>query len=381
VELIGVEFRRGNATTSSPGKLRFPGFFCSQIRTVAFANSKGSAMSEEQPPNAWACICDAARSVLGRVRKYFLSAHPPPHLVWIHRGIGNVAAGRLDAAVDDFTVALQHHPGYPFAYVHRGNAFVKAGNDDAALRDYNDALAIDPDLANVYTSRGYIWLRKREFERAIADFADGIRLNPKEPLAYVGRSRCWITRDEYDSAIRDCSEAISLAPANLNAFVLRASTWLRNGELDKAISDYTEAIRIAPHVAIPYVGRSHVLVKKREFQPAIDDLTVALRIDPRFVEAHNNLGWIYASASDPRFRDGSKALEHAQKACDLSGYKKWFAVRTLAAAYAELRLFKDAVELQEKANTITPKEADRQEGVRRLALYKAGEPFREETAS
>ena len=49
----------------------------------------------------------------------------------------------------------------------------------------------------------------------------------------------------------------------------------------------------------------------------------------------NDLAWLLATAPDARFRDGPRAVEHATRACELSGWRDAAALDTLAAAYAE----------------------------------------------
>ena len=55
----------------------------------------------------------------------------------------------------------------------------------------------------------------------------------------------------------------------------------------------------------------------------------------RLPDALNNLAWILAANPDPQARNGRKAVELAQRACKLTGFKQPLMVGTLAAAYAE----------------------------------------------
>jgi tetratricopeptide (TPR) repeat protein len=325
---------------------------------------------------AWARFRGVARNAWRQYKSSFSRGRAPLSTPWINNGFAKYRTRDLDGAINDFSVAIRLDPLSANAYAHRGNAFAKKGEIDDALRDFNAAIRIDPRFAVAYANRGAIWIRKHEYDKANDDFAEAIRMNPKVAIAYLGRGISSTVREDFDSVVADCMEAISLDPVCSDAYATRANAWINKNEFDKAISDFTQVLRLVPQSVVSYTGRGCARAKKGEFETAINDLTEAIRIDPRFVEAHNNLGWIYASSADARFRDGAKALEHAQLACDLSGYKKWFAVRNLAAAYAELGHFTDAIELQEKANAITPKESDKLEGERRLALYKVRQPYR-----
>ncbi len=66
------------------------------------------------------------------------------------------------------------------------------------------------------------------------------------------------------------------------------------------------------------------------------------------------------------------------KACELSEWKNWDWIDTLAAAYAEVGDFKHATEFEEKAlRTGNPPESDQREMRDRVSLYKQSHPFRD----
>lgn len=270
---------------------------------------------------AWARFRGVARNAWRQYKSSFSRGRAPLSTPWINNGFAKYRTRDLDGAINDFSVAIRLDPLSANAYAHRGNAFAKKGEIDDALRDFNAAIRIDPRFAVAYANRGAIWIRKHEYDKANDDFAEAIRMNPKVAIAYLGRGISSTVREDFDSVVADCMEAISLDPVCSDAYATRANAWINKNEFDKAISDFTQVLRLVPQSVVAYTGRGCARAKKGEFETAINDLTEAIRIDPRFVEAHNNLGWIYASAADARFRDGAKALEHAQLACDLSGYK------------------------------------------------------------
>lgn len=69
------------------------------------------------------------------------------------------------------------------------------------------------------------------------------------------------------------------------------------------------------------------------------------------VPAMNGLAWIRATATDERFRDGAEALKWGTQACEGSEWKEATFIDTLAAAYAELEKWDEAVAAQQKAIT------------------------------
>jgi len=109
---------------------------------------------------------------------------------------------------------------------------------------------------------------------------------------------------------------------------------------------------------------------------AITHYHEALRFKPDFVDAHNNLAWLRATSPDATSRNGREALEHAMRAVQLAGNDNALILDSLAAAYAEVGSFDEAVRWQQKAVQIAP-EKQKNDLAARLALYKQQRPYRE----
>jgi tetratricopeptide (TPR) repeat protein len=85
----------------------------------------------------------------------------------------------------------------------------------------------------------------------------------------------------------------------------------------------------------------------------------------------------YATCFDARFQDGTKAVEDATQACELTGWKNALEIQVLAACYAETGNFDKAVEWQTKARNMVS-EKDKADYQARLNLFEAHKPYREE---
>jgi WD40 repeat protein/tetratricopeptide (TPR) repeat protein len=96
----------------------------------------------------------------------------------------------------------------------------------------------------------------------------------------------------------------------------------------------------------------------------------------------NSLAWLWATCPEEKYRNGTKAIEYATKACELATWENASYVDTLAAAYAEAGDFTSAVKWQKKAiELITEKNPAewRLEFQERLKLYESGKPYREDS--
>jgi cytochrome c-type biogenesis protein CcmH/NrfG len=113
------------------------------------------------------------------------------------------------------------------------------------------------------------------------------------------------------------------------------------------------------------------------------EYTKALQIAPENLAALSNLAWLLATSSDPTLRNGSKAVQLAERADSASSRsdKHPSVLRILAAAYAEAGQFAEAKETAQHAleaaniqGNTTLSNALRDE----IALYELGLPYHKE---
>ena len=340
----------------------------------------------------------------------------PDDLARTHYNQGNAWSTRkeYDKAIAEFTDAIRLEPNHNMAYIGRGNALLKKGDHDKALADCNAAIQINPRVGVAYSVRAIVWLGKgdatkafadfdesirldptdpevyswraeiylamKDSERALADLKEAIRLDPKHPHAYNIRANIQNFKGEYDQAISDCNQAILLDPGNtLNAlpYFTRGLAWFKKGDYDKAISDFDSGISINKNADTQYLARGDVWFAKKKYDKAISDYEEAIRVKPTHPMAYKKLAWLRATCSDAKLRDGIKAVESAKQACQLSDWKDAYAIATLAAAYAESRDFKSAIEFQERANRMLSDPKDTEKGQERLESYRRQKPYHE----
>lgn len=174
--------------------------------------------------------------------------------------------GDLEAAIDDFGLALEYSRHNPSALTHRLGVYILRGQCHQLLRnfeeqyqDFDEATRLDPDGWSTIYMRADASRRLHDYESAIDDYSTVVRLNPELSVAFYWRGQMRAFIGEFDQALSDYDEAIRLVNGN-NA----AHYWLRGNlfevldRLEDALKDYTEAIRLHPTEVSFYRDRSQV---------------------------------------------------------------------------------------------------------------------------
>jgi len=119
-----------------------------------------------------------------------------------------------------------------------------------------------------------------------------------------------------------------------------------------------------------------VLARQGDLRGAVSHYRRALEVRPTLFQAASGLAWILATSADASLRDGNEALAWAEHCAQASEYRDPACLDALAAAYAELGDFEQAVHWQNRAVSLLP--ANRNADLRsRLRLYQSGTPYRE----
>jgi tetratricopeptide (TPR) repeat protein len=122
-----------------------------------------------------------------------------------------------------------------------------------------------------------------------------------------------------------------------------------DGGMEAAIECYSEAIRLNPEFAEALFNRAVDYERIGDWARAIADYRRYTELRPDEPTGHDYLARVYLYADDSDLRNASLALKHAKCACRLDGGVEYGSLTTLAAAYAELGHYLNAIACQEKA--------------------------------
>jgi tetratricopeptide (TPR) repeat protein len=199
---------------------------------------------------------------------------------------------------------------------------------------------------------------------------------PNDAVAYEKRAIAKYKKTDVDGSILDFSKAIELKPDFEKAYKYRSIAESSKEDFDGAMADCTEAIQLQPDDVDAYLDRGDAEASKADYAGAIADYSKAIQLKPDDADAYNGAAWYLATSPQANLRDGKKAVEYATKACDLTAWKNFSDLDTLAAACAEAGDFDSAIKW-ETQYLLAPdlSAADAAKHQARLALYQAHQPY------
>ena len=235
--------------------------------------------------------------------------------------------------------------------------------------------------ARVYQQMGDIKSAKADIEAALQnhpDLPDLIDARALEAAISAGSGN-------YDQAIGELEELLKIMPKNAELLYQIGLLYSINKESTKAIDKFTEALADSPTKDFKiYLSRGNAYLNIGKHAEAVKDYEEALKLKPDDSGLLNNFAWVLATSPDNKLRNGKRAIELAQKACEETEYKAPHILSTLAAAYAETGDFADAVKWSSKAVELAKTETDedaapdiKEQLQKELDRYKHKKPTRE----
>lgn len=135
------------------------------------------------------------------------------HLFLAARGYAKAALGEYNAAIEDYSKALDKKAGYVTALFNRGNANFALHHYDLAINDYTKALETDVKDARVLNNRGAAWFKKGNLQSSMANYSMAIEAAPDDPDLFLNRGKVYEALGEADKAREDFLQVKKLDPS------------------------------------------------------------------------------------------------------------------------------------------------------------------------
>ncbi|MBA2432216.1 MAG: tetratricopeptide repeat protein [Chthoniobacterales bacterium] len=328
--------------------------------------------------------------------------NPQEANVYVRLGEAQIQHEELHGALASFESALRLAPFHQLAPAKRlhvlrlqGREGEAAAGEAQALREVEERTAaqlssptLDATFKESYSllQEGLAAARAGDHPRAIEYYRKALsgKLSAENVSeAYLNLGHSEVQQGEIEQAQADFERSIASDPSNVAAYLSRAELHERLGNHQAVADDCTTALLVDPNASWGYLMRSRAFRNLQQPRRALEDLTRAIKLKPPAVDnALNDLAWLLATSPDQSVRDGRRAVETAEQACEMTKWERAAYVDTLAAAQAESGDFGTAVISQMRAvalvEEIHPSRAGMEE---RLQLYREQKPYREELRS
>jgi protein O-mannosyl-transferase len=274
------------------------------------------------------------------------------------------------------------------------------------------AVTRNNDLA--HNNLGEVWSRSGRDDDAIREFQAALEITPESPLARNNLGLAFLKEGRTWEAIEEFRRVLSHEPQTVQTRLNLAGALLRSGRATEAIAAYEEAVAIQPDLAQGHLELGQALMRVGRFADAISQLKIAVQLRPRYAQAHHSLAaafaaegqwgeaihsyrdtleinpdnisarsglaWALATTPDPSLRNGAEALAIAQALCQGANASNPALLRVLAAAYAEMGRFAQAIETAQHGIEVATSQNNAQLAAilqDNLRLFQSEQPLRE----
>ncbi|MDY7008206.1 MAG: tetratricopeptide repeat protein [Cyanobacteriota bacterium] len=218
--------------------------------------------------------------------------------IYYQRGNSYYSQKIYEKAITDLTQALRINPKYTQAYQKRGLIYDEIGDYKNAIQDYSQSIKFNPQDSDAYLYRGIARSAIGDQAGAISDYTQTIKLNPKNAQAYKSRGIAQFEITDYQSAITDYDRAIELKPDYSDAYTKRCIAYLKLANDRAAIKDCQQAIEINPQDSLAYHNQCIGYLNLGEYQKAVENCSVTIEMNSENAEAYRNRGRARSASGD-----------------------------------------------------------------------------------
>ena len=271
-----------------------------------------------------------------------------------HNALAAVALreNQVDEAIFHARNALEIRPESPEAHNQLGQAFLSKGRRAEARAEFQQVLAIRPNRPRVHYNLGTLLLEDGQLDDAMVQFREEIKIQPAFVEAYTNLGTALVRKGEFDEALAYFQKAMELDPSRPKVHYNIAVILRGRGQRDEAAFHLQKELQIDPANAQAHNDLGDLCLQEGRANEAIEHWQKTLELDPANLNAQVNLAWTLATFPDSTIRNGTKAVELAERALQVSGERDARIYQVMAAAYAEHSQFDAAVGAAERGAAV-----------------------------
>ena len=306
-----------------------------------------------------------------------LSKEPDYHRLLTDIGTGLHVQGRSREAKRFLQAAVRTQPDFAIAYDILAQVAEALGQDEEAISNYQRAIELAPEKGDTHSKLAELQWKRGNKQEALKHLQASTRYAPDHAPRYVGIAKLLAASGKTEEAIRSLRTAIQKDPQLVEAHAGLGLLLIQTGRVAEGVAAMRRVVELTPNNAEANCQLGIVLENTGNTDEALVQFRKTLQIDENYSEAHlrlavllerlgdtaaavshyqsrlrhvpgdlaamTHLARILATHPDEQIRDGAQALRLARQAAQATAGRRPDVLSTLAAAYAEVGRFNEAV--------------------------------------
>ncbi|HEU4433114.1 MAG TPA: tetratricopeptide repeat protein [Pyrinomonadaceae bacterium] len=288
-------------------------------------------------------------------------------LAMAYRGLGNAEKAKAHLAqqgtvgvrvADPLFDGLQELITGERLYLSRGKIAFEARRYAEAANEFRKAVAAKPDSVTARVNLGAALSQTGDVAGAAEQFTEALRIDPANAIAHYNLGIILAVQNKRQEAIAHLRSALSAEPNDTNARFLLAQQLNKSGQTEEALGEYSRVVQANPANESALLEQVRLLYWKGEVKQALDGLEKSHAQYPQRGRTVVLLAYLLAASPQTDLRNGTRALDLAQRVFATSSTPQYGAL--VALALAELGRCSEAADWQRRmiAAAETEKSAD-----------------------
>src|ERR1044071_5565747 len=217
-----------------------------------------------------------------------------------------------------FQEALAIRPNFPEAHAHLAGLLEQQGRWAEAVGHYDAAIRLKPGAADLHLYYANGLLKRKRLDEAMQQYRDALGIRPNYLEAQLGMASALIENNNLEEAGKYYAAIVANCPTNDIALDGLGYTLAVRGKSEEAYSYFLKAITIRPSNSFAQLHVGMELGRRGASAEAVAHYRLAIKYGNDLPLAMNNLAWMLATHPSADIRNGTEAVELAEKACRIT---------------------------------------------------------------
>jgi tetratricopeptide (TPR) repeat protein len=207
-------------------------------------------------------------------------------------------SGKVDEAIEQYKLTLQHDASIPQAYFNLGIAYTTKNNVQDAIDCFTKAIEHKADYTKAHLQLAKALQKKGLTSQAAAHYERVLELEPQNAEARQAVASIYSEEHKFDQAIAHLRETVRLKPDNVDAVFSLANALNTAHHTQEALVYYFQCLTKRPENTSIMYNIAYTLKKLGRLAEAMPFYSAVLEKEPNHASAHFSRGLAYLVTGD-----------------------------------------------------------------------------------